>query len=256
MGVVLSVIAHSDAQFCLLLHPYSLTPPKSQKFNRLGRSSRRRKPRRNRSSRTSRPISSWTVGEVKDGLATMWNAAQSAVSIFNTEVRMYDNPFVAAPASNAGTVYACTRMPQGDNYNNREGLSIRTLQTDISFMITWNAANQLTSLRLILFQDFNCLGQDPAPTDLLENADVNSLFSHLSGERMKVIMDQTFVGEDTRILLPVRKTFDLPGHIQFRDATSNATCQGNGSLFLLCITTANANFPIVDGYVRTYFVDN
>ncbi len=207
----------------------------------------------------NRGFGDWTVSEVKEGLANMWNAASSAISIFNTEIKMFDLNFNPQLASQAGSIFSLSLMSVGDNYNQRDGLSIRPLQFEVNFSQVWDTttvASQNGMFRLIIFRDFNCLGASPAVGDLLDTTTVDGLYNHLASDRFQILFDETTSGNTTRDRLPMRRSFAVKDHILYRDATTNPTALGNGSLFLCLITNLAANFPAVYGNTRLYYVDN
>ncbi len=209
--------------------------------------------------RRSRPVNEWTVGEVKEGLSTLWNTTRTIVSIFNTELKMFDVPLNPQLAAQTGAVFTLSLPATGDLYNQRSGLSIRPLKMDVNFELVWDTttvAAQSSSFRVIIFRDFNCLGVSPQPADLLDVTDVNGLYNHVAADRFQILIDETQSGMTTRSRLPFRKHLNVEGHCLYRDATQTATALGNGNVFVCLITNVAANFPGVYGYTRLFYVDN
>lgn len=224
---------------------------------------KKRKPQKNRRSQRGntsvKPLNQWTVSELGSGLSQLWNAAQLGVSIFNTEVKMFDNNFGGGAGitySTAGSITGLSLLTQGTNYNNREGISLRTVAFLPRFSAVYLAANPYVACRTIVVQDQKCLGAAPAVTDILESADINSQYQHVSVDRYRILMDWTQNGSADRLGWHKSEVMQVDSHIAFRDATATATSQGSGSVWMLTITDAVANYPVLYGTFRMLYIDN
>ncbi len=218
--------------------------------------------RRGRGARPYRPVSEWTMNEISTGLADLWNVAKAGVSIFNTEVKMFDVPFQGGTPLNCpstGSVSCLSLVPQGNDYNNREGLSLRTIMLSLNMNQNWNNTSNVTLnalLRVIVFVDYEQEGTIPAVTDVLESANINALYNHVAKERFQILFDRMVSGMTTRTNVPLIEDFRHDSHIQFRTNGSNQASQGEGSIYILGISDQAVNYPNVYGYTRLFYVDN
>jgi hypothetical protein len=232
----------------------------SKRNNRKPRKGRGR-PSNGRNRSSVKPLEQWTASELSQGMSQLWNVAQMGISIFNTEVKMYDASIGGAPGitfSNTGVITGLSLIAQGPAYNQREGNSIKFLALIPRFNLVYNAANVYVACRTLIVQDFECLGVAPAVTDILETADINGQYQHISTRRFRILMDWRQNGQSDRLAWFKHDLEELKGetHLAFRDATTNASSQGEGSVWMLMITDAIVNYPVLYGSFRTLYVDN
>lgn len=227
------------------------------------RSAKSGRPRKGRASGPHRSVSEWTTGEIASGLSQLWSVAKAGVSVFNTEVKMLDTNLGAGAGltlSTAGTVAALSQVAEGDDWNLRDGLSLRTLAFDFRtnelYVYVTAATGPHVMIRWILFQDFENLGAAPAVTDVLESAAVLSPYNHLAKARFRVLIDTMGSGSTAKLAYPRHSSQNLDSHINYRSSAASAAGSGEGSIFILAITDAAASQPTLYGQFRLFYVDN
>ncbi len=201
-------------------------------------------------------LSKVTIGDIGEVIA---EAAGPIRRFFNVEAKRFDTTVASSANSTAGGVACLTLIPQGGDYNERDGRSVRANAFEARFDLTLDPAKALTdSVRLIVFSDLENPGATPAVTDVLQSASVlapfnaNNLKRFLVFEDREVVLD-TYAGQ--RRILVIKHQIDQ--HLRYRGTTGAIASAAEGALFYLVISSsAVASTSATAVMSRVTYVDN
>lgn len=215
---------------------------------------RRYRPYRGGFASNYRAISKYTNWE------TIWKAIKDIKELINVEKKFFDVTGNTSGGS-AGQITSLSNIAEGNDYNNRDGLSVLAQST--FFRGIWRSAGTETTstiVRLILFCDNDQRGTDPAVTDILETASYLSPLNHVQNKRFTIIWDTSFEvepvgsGKITKIDKRYRK---YNAHIKYSSTAGADASAYEGNLYLLDITSTPAvAAPTVNWYHRLRYTDN
>lgn len=187
-----------------------------------------------------------------------WEAAKYIKTLINVERKFLDTS-ISSVATDTGTITRITDIAQGADYNQRQGLSVKSNSLFLrGSMICNNTIATLSQRgRVLVFEDMDNTGSVPAVTDVLESANVNSPVNHTNGKRFRVLYDRVFVvAPDSSAACHQFKSYSkMNNHVRWSNTTTGTR---EGQLYVLHISdTATAgNQPTLDLKVRYRFVDN
>ncbi len=197
-------------------------------------------------------LSKVTLGDVG---SIIGESAGMIRRMMNVEVKRFDQNNGAVAPGAAGVIYPQSLLAQGDDYNQRDGLSVRTLAFESRLSFNVAAGGFQEQLRFIVFSDTQCQGVAPTIAQLLEVAHPLSQFNHLNTERFAVLHDE-LVDVTTTGPAITHRVIKMPLDLHLRySAAAGAigSCRENNLFVALICLTANGT---VDIYSRTSFVDN
>lgn len=152
---------------------------------------------------------------------------------------------------------------QGHTSSEREGLKIYAKYLHIRGSIGWKTtATQVTNVRFIVFLDKAGVGAKPTSTELLEAANVRSMYNNVTeGKRFIVLRDRIYQNKypsastmETYINMKIK----INRNIYYRDSTGNDTSLGKNQIHALLISDqpiASADTPSCTYNTRLYFED-
>lgn len=191
------------------------------------------------------------------------NIAKAAASVWNVEDKFCSITATAATSSRAGTVYNLSAIAQGDDYNQRNGRSIKAISHYLAFS-GHSSVSDATGhvLRFLLVRDHAQQGVLPTAANLIGGAAGTALATLTpilpdNESRFEVLHD---VRLEMEVAGNTTKTGAVsnnePMHMLYlgTDAT-DASC-GLGNLYLAVFTDNDTNPPTFDFVSRVRFVDN
>lgn len=164
--------------------------------------------------------------------------------------------------SSTGTVSYLSGIAQGDQSINREGLKINAIKLYGRARIIGNTTSSSAQIiRIIIFRDKDCNGALPTITGsdgLLEVASPDSLFSHETRNRFRIMFDRTWTvgsdGSDGLDQKSVRINAALPrkGLTCYYSGTGSAIADAdaNGLFMLIIVADDGTNHPTVSSNLR------
>ncbi len=195
-----------------------------------------------------------TIGDI-GALATQSVAA--ARRLLNVEIKQFDVSGAALTPGTAGAVYPLTQIGQGDDYNQRDGLSLRTVAMEIRVTLAVPAGGFTDFVRAVLFVDQENAGATPAVADVLDAAFAQATFNHTNLQRFAVLHDEFVALETTgHAAHSIVLKQPLDNHVRYSAAAAAAASGREGQVYLLLIGTNNAQPCVAAYYARTSFVDN
>lgn len=216
-------------------------------------------PRRKATKAKARKPKTWsqtTIGDIGNLLVDAGVAA--ARRFLNVEVHQFDNqPGTLTPGA-AGTIGPISYIAQGDDYNNRQGNSVRTVSIETRLTVYVTAGGFQDNMRYILFADMENAGATPAVTDVLEAASPRSPFNHLNTKRFVILHDEIIsvstVGNATQSRV-IKQPLDV--HLFFSAAAGAVASGREGALhFLLVADVTGATPSTALHHSRVSFIDN
>lgn len=155
----------------------------------------------------------------------------------------------------AGSITHITGIANGNSVTTRVGNGIRASWYELRFRVTQAAAATETWLRCVLFVDKKQVESVvPATQDVLKNADVLSPYARLTHGRFRILFDRVLNFDDTlrqtatvlkrgRINMPIEWIGGAAGDIS------------TNGIYLLFLSTLNANMPSVSFHMQIVFTD-
>lgn len=192
--------------------------------------------------------------------ATKWGPALiAAKSLLNVEKKTHDDERSGTIGS-GGAIYSLTDIQQGDDYDTRDGRSIKIISMENRSTFTINAAATNTYVRAIYFVDKNLQdsGTLAGVTDVLDAADVNSFRNPdpVMMSRFKILSDRIY-GMSNSGSNEVRTSKfykKMQHHVKFSGIAAADSAQG--TICLLLISSEVTNVPTISAYTRFRYVDN
>jgi len=181
------------------------------------------------------------------------NLAKKVARMVNVEYKAFDSDF-SGGVDNAGGIVNIFTPVQGSNYDQRDGDSVKPLRLSGRLFITQNGSAQKTALRIIIFRGKQ---ENQQPYTV---ADVLQIPSHLAPKatherfRTKILYDKLYhMSNNGNSSIVANYDFKLFGHTLFANDDTEVE---NGGIYVLVISNENANFPVVNWYLRTSYTDN
>jgi hypothetical protein len=184
-------------------------------------------------------------------IARLSKEVKALKTMINVEKKHYDKNLAQAPDTTGGLSHL-TSIPQGDDYDEREGRSVRLKSMFVRGDVLMHASATSTICRVIWFQ----WNDDTAPTvtDILENANVHSPLNLDKSTKSRILRDRTFNlttdSPQKMCKLYVRRN----NHCKF-DGITGADYE-RGSLWVMYISDQATNTPTVTLRHRTRYIDN
>lgn len=201
-------------------------------------------------------LSKVSIGDIGSFLG---EAAGVARRLLNVEVKRFDTSIGSTSNSTGGVGGCLTLIAEGDDYNNRDARSLRTVALEARVTVTLDPAKALTdTIRLIMYADSENQGANPAAVDVLQAATPTSPFNADTLQRFTVFHDEVFSLDTYAGQVAVRDLkIPLDVHIRFRGvAGAVASCAENNLFYLIVSRSAVAATSAFTIDSRLSFVDN
>ncbi len=194
-----------------------------------------------------------TLGDLGSALSQGWEGLKEVLP-WNEETKLLDTVNAASPGT-AGAVYGLSLIAQGDDYQSRDGNSVRALGLETRIAMILDAAARYDLVRCVVVVDHENRGATPAVTDILEAGSWNSQFNHDNLERFEVLHDKIYqISSSSSPVTHDTMKIVLGQHIRFSGAGGAATKEG--SLWILFQPQENALPSQVSHKSRLSYVDN
>ncbi len=186
--------------------------------------------------------------------------------LINVEQKFIDVN-TAQTAGQSGTVVYLTPVVQGDNISEREGDSIKvqsfrllgTIRRDVAA-----GATVVEAFRLLVVRDLQNAAAAPLASDVLETVGTSSapyqFLDFLNGaqlnKRFTVVYDTMQLLDLYHPIVSVDFSTNHDCHVMFRGTTSGTGSAGNGSYWLILVSSSTLTLPTFEGMTRLCFTDN
>jgi len=185
-----------------------------------------------------------------------WSAAKYVRSLVNVEHKFCDQTQTSQVIGKALTIYPLNNIPQGTDYDERTGLSVKATSMFLRWSVKLDPAATLNQIRCIVFIDQENLGSTPTSSALLEQSgNYQSPLNHATANRFNILYDRTVTLDvNGKAVIDMKMFKKISLHLKYTDAT--ATSYYNTGLYIAFISDNNTASPIVDFYHRLRYVDN
>lgn len=188
-----------------------------------------------------------------------YKTAMLVKKMVNAELKTFDTGNLTIAA---GTTYYLNYIGQGNDYNQRNGNSIKAksiLQRLILSASTMTSS--VARVRCILYRDFENKQATPSVTDLLETNHPLSPINHINGTRFKILFDETYQmvnsinsPQYTKVLVKYIPLKQRP-HMKYASTGTTVASADEGSVYFI-IVTDDATGPAAILNTRIRYYDN
>lgn len=180
--------------------------------------------------------------------------------IVNAEKKTYDKSFNTT-SSSTGVISRLSDVPQGDDYNGREGRSILAKSHQMYGSINVNTSSTTpTVFRVIVFRDTVQDGSNaPVVSDILASGSVYDIRNPdpVMMKRFIILVDKVFnLSPDTRESAVIARYTKLSHHIKYAGTGQTDADQGEGSIWCITISNQATNTPTMIWTSRLRYYDN
>ncbi len=185
--------------------------------------------------------------------------------LINVEEKYLDNS--GNPTfDRTGTIVYVSGIQQGDGITDREGNSVKVQSFAMRAYIYYNSAATIpTGCRILVVRDLQNQGATIIANDVLENNVgvitapttpldyTNGMFSN---KRFSIVHDEFCVVDqyNPSYLFQFQSNHDC--HVAYRGTTSAVASAGNGSYFLVAVSSEAINLPSIVWSTRMIYTDN
>lgn len=213
----------------------------------------------------SRPAYRRQISDWKRGIGTTYNIARKGLQIaqqvknlVNVEYKKNGSSGTSSVTS-AGTILPITWLAEGDDFNNRNGRSIKLKSIYWKGYASHNASGLASQIiRCIVFMDTQQNGSTPAVTDYLETANVLSMKKFDNRDRWMTLWDKLYIVDGDHQSLTSKKFYKKMSHtIKYIGTAANEASAGNNQIYILLVTNEpSANYPEMVYNWEIRYIDN
>lgn len=181
--------------------------------------------------------------------------------MLNVEKKAYDSQQITTiPIAGALSFYDISQIPQGTNQYERDGGQVKftSIQGRMRFSFNSGAGASGQVVRTMIICDLEGTTGTPVLSDLLQNVAIPTESPLLldNGKRFKVLYDRTVV-LDATVPTAYRKFYiSLKKGIRTRFLNTSTVAATNGLYWVTFCSTNSVNNAILEGYIRTRYIDN
>ena len=215
-----------------------------------------------RSDKTKEAVSAY-AGDAYDLARRTMRGLNEIRRYINIEEKYLDTSVSLTP-DQSGSLQCITQIAQGTTMNTRVGNSLRVQRLEIKGRAAVSASVTSYSLcRIIVFRDMEGQGTAPTVADLLEtvggSAAPRQPYDWLNRKRFSVLYDMlvplTAISGGQMVQV-FTYSVDLAKHVLYRGTTAAAASDGEGSIYIACVSDEATNTPSVNASCRFTFTDD
>lgn len=200
-------------------------------------------------------------GRVRSGANSGVRALQLVRQLaryINTEIHYSDISLGSTAVSSTMAFNLLNGSSTGDAVTNRTGSSIKLNGCDIRFGLTGNVTAVSMNIRVLVVIDNACDGLAFAATDLLTSSSVYATYSAFNQMRFRVLYDSVFaLATAGPFQAFVVKALPANVHVMYNIGNAGTIADINtNSLYLCYVSDQAVNTGLIQGYFRTWFIDN
>jgi len=202
-------------------------------------------------------VARMTLGDIGTLIGDAWEGV-GAIAGLNEEIKKLDTTSTGT-ITNAGVVSSLSLIAEGNDYNQRDGHSIKAISLEARLTMQSYNATTNNMFRWIVFRDLEQNGVQPTAAQLLESVGgayaPNSAYQHDNTERFEILHD---VLHEVSYDRPVALLFGtkLGCHIRFSGTTAADASNKEGHIYAALFSADGANGPAHNAYYRLCYVDN
>lgn len=183
--------------------------------------------------------------------------------LINVEQKFSETSGTHTP-NQSGSVTYLSGISQGDDVINREGNSIKVQHMRLKYFCGINSSNTGCAVRVLLVRDLQNQGATIVANDVLEAvgtgfasiAFIDFTNGSLQNKRFTIVYDKMFTLDTYNPYVSDEFTSSHDCHTYFRGTGATVASAGNGSYFLITLSSEPTNVPTILFNTRTEFTDN
>lgn len=181
--------------------------------------------------------------------------ATKVAGMLNTEYKFCDTA-VTPTLTNTGYIRIVTDLAEGNDYNQRNGISLKMSSIQVRYNLIVNSASTTgVAVRAMWFIDHNVDGTTPLITDVLENTSTVSPLAHANTGRFTILYDKVHcLSSDGTEENSYRWFKKLNNHVKYSGPLVTDIRQGQ--VYMLWLTDLAALNPTCQQFTRIRYVDN
>ncbi len=186
--------------------------------------------------------------------------------LINIEEKYLDVSASLTPdQSGTSSVTSLTQVAQGTTMNTRIGNSIRVQRLSIIGRAAVNAAvTTFSMVRILVFRDMEGQGTAPTISDVLESVGTSAAprqpYDYLNRKRFAILSDWLYPltnsGAGQGSVREFQLDIPLVKHTLYRGTTAAAASDGEGTIYIACVSDETTNTPNVAFTSRVVFTDD
>ena len=183
------------------------------------------------------------------------------MSVVNVETKVHDRDVGdVQPDNTTGNVRNLCLIPEGSDYNERTGRSIKLKSIAIKAQLKVNATAELNTIRVMVVRTLLNSSSAPTVSDVLQSVDINSFRNRENNQRsFNVLYDRNItlsLDNDNEY-----KQFSfykkLDSHMYFSGTAATEASSGKGAIYLMLLSDQSVNTPtMANCHTRITYVDN
>lgn len=185
--------------------------------------------------------------------------------LINVEQKFKEASDSSATYDRSGYVSYLSGLDQGDSTITREGNSVKIQHFRLRLFLKHNAAQTGGTLhRILVVRDLQNQGTTITADDVLNSIGTSIaplafrdfINGPLQNKRFAVVYDQEFVTDPYHLIRSDTFTTAHDCHVYYRGTDNTVSSAGNGSYFLIAVSSDATNLPSLNFNARFEFTDN
>lgn len=214
----------------------------------------------NSQNRGKKFLSGVTLQDAGDFAGAVWRYGKTALKLIaNREEKFFDVTATGTITTTA-TIANLSNIAQGNDYNNRNGNSIRVNRLRVDVLAFANGVAITNACRVIVFRDMMQTGTDPVAANLLENTGATtslvSPYLHYDFDRFQILCDEVFTVSTGAKPDHRRIAIGLDDHVLFQATAGADASNWQGAVYIYLVSEQVTNGPSMSYYSRLYFSDD
>jgi len=213
--------------------------------------------------RRVKDLGQYTVSDIGRVAEQAWEGVKYIKSLINVEQKFNDVYVSPATITTSAVVTNLSNIVQGTDVSTRDGDSILAQKLRVKYRAIANNTAGVNLLRVVIFQDRDQRGVDPAYADLFVSTASavtghKQFYGNLRNPRFRFLYDATHTltqGGNNQIIFH-DCVIPIHNHIFYTTTTGVDAANWEGALFLLVVSDDMTNGPQFLGSFRLEFTDN
>jgi hypothetical protein len=181
--------------------------------------------------------------------------AMRVISLLNVEFKQFDTGNTDA-IDDAGTIYPCSNVAQGDSNVTRDGSSLKVVGLQYSLFSTIHASATSTMIRAIALIDRQTNGATFSVGNVISNTNVFDFYNLDYERRFVILNDSSFLLSQNNPGNFKNWSTKLEQHLRYNNAAGAITSLTESSIAIILISNEETNTPTIELRTRIMFVDN
>jgi hypothetical protein len=192
-----------------------------------------------------------------------YRGVQHILKLINIETKFFDYSLGSTTITSTAAVQTISLIQQGVNVSNRLGDSVKLQGLTTMLSITPQPLTPFNYVRLMMVRDSESRATVPVFSDIVNTSlgppQVMQYNYFTYQKRFSILYDEVFVmNPSTLYYSGFSKTVHTPhnGHIKWEGSGVTSSDFGEGQIYLVYLTTAASNGPVLDWITRFAYTDD